>query len=129
MRFEQQECNTQPCVGDEICIAQQDLLIAVDGSGSVRENGFNILKNYALDLLTKYHSEYFGHEAMKIGLIEFGNGIIMGDGVTVSPAMNVHTLSSDLGSVKTALEGMVQKKGFTNMAQAFALAETMYTSA
>jgi len=127
-RAAEQECNTQPCVGDEICIANQDLIIAIDGSGSVREDGFNILKNYALDLLSKYHSEYYGSGAMKIGLIEFGNGIIMPDGVTVSPAMNVHTLSSDLGSVKSAVEGMVQKKGFTNMAQAFALAETMYTS-
>jgi len=128
-RAAEQECNTQPCVGDEICIANQDLLIAIDGSGSVREDGFNILKNYALDLLAKYHSEYYGAGAMKIGLIEFGNGIIMPDGVTVSPAMNLHSLSSDLGSVKSAVEGMVQKKGFTNMAQAFALAETMYTSA
>jgi len=127
-RAAEQECNTQPCVGDEICIANQDLIIAIDGSGLVREDGFNILKNYALDLLSKYHSEYYGSGAMKIGLIEFGNGIIMPDGVTVSPAMNVHTLSSDLGSVKSAVEGMVQKKGFTNMAQAFALAETMYTS-
>jgi len=127
-RAAEQECNTQPCVGDEICIANQDLIIALDGSGSVREDGFNILKNYALDLLSKYHSEYYGSGAMKIGLIEFGNGIIMPDGVTVSPAMNVHTISSDLGSVKSAVEGMVQKKGFTNMAQAFALAETMYTS-
>jgi len=128
-RSAQQECNTQPCVGDEICIAQQDLLIAIDGSGSVREDGFNILKNYALDLLSKYHSEYFGGQAMKIGVIEFGNGIIMEDGVTVSPAMNVRTLTTNLDDVKTSIEGMVQKKGFTNMAQAFALAETMYTSA
>merc|ERR1719310_934570 len=128
-RYEKQECNTQPCVGDEICIANQDLVIAIDGSGSLREDGFNSLKNYALDLLSKYHSQYFGHEAMKIGLIEFGNGIIMPDGVTVSPAMNVHTISADLNSVKPALEGTVQKKGFTNMAQAFALAETMYTAA
>jgi len=128
-RAAEQECNTQPCVGDEICIANQDLIIAVDGSGSLREDGFNSLKSYALDLLSKYHSRYFGAGAMKIGLIEFGNGIIMPDGVTVSPAMNVHTITADLGSVKTALEGMVQKKGFTNMAQAFALAETMYTAA
>jgi len=128
-RAAEQECNTQPCVGDEICIANQDLIIAIDGSGSVRDDGFNILKNYALDLLSKYHSEYYGAGAMKIGLIEFGNGIIMSDGVTVSPAMNVHALTSDLSSVKSAVEGMVQKKGFTNMAQAFALAETMYTSA
>merc|ERR1719329_1709274 len=128
-RSAQQKCNTQPCVGDEICIAQQDLIIAIDGSGSVREDGFNILKNYALDLLSKYHSEYFGGQAMKIGIIEFGNGIIMEDGVTVSPAMNVRTLTTNLDDVKTSIEGMVQKKGFTNMAQAFALAETMYTSA
>jgi len=128
-RARSQECNTQPCVGDEICIANQDLIIAVDGSGSLREDGFNSLKNYALDLLSKYHSQYFGAGAMKIGLIEFGNGIIMPDGVTVSPAMNVHTITADLGAVKGALEGMVQKKGFTNMAQAFALAETMYTAA
>jgi hypothetical protein len=128
-RFKERECNTQDCVGDEICIAKQDLVIAIDGSGSVREDGFNTLKNYALELLSKYESEYFGKSAMKVGLIEFGNGIIMEDGVTVSPAMNVHALTSTLSDVKSAIEGMVQKKGFTNMAQAFALAETMYTSA
>jgi len=128
-RFQEQQCNTQDCVGDEICVANQDLVIAIDGSGSVREGGFDILKNYALDLVSKYQSEYFGAGAMKIGLIEFGNGIIMDDGVTVSPAMNVHALTADLGAIKTSIEGMVQKKGFTNMAQAFALAETMYTSA
>jgi len=105
------------------------LLIAIDGSGSVRDSGFNIVKNFAVDLLSRYQSQYFGADAMKIGLIEFGNGIIMPDGVTVSPAMNVHTLSTDLSSVKSSLEGMVQKKGFTNMAQAFALAESMYTAA
>merc|ERR1719446_963229 len=127
-RFRERECNTQDCVGDEICIAKQDLIIAIDGSGSVREDGFNILKNYALELTSKYHSEYFGDGAMQVGVIEFGNGIIMDDGVTVSPAMNIQPLTADMGAVKTAVSGLVQKKGFTNMAQAFALAETMYTS-
>ena len=47
-RAAEQECNTQPCVGDEICIANQDLVIALDGSGSLREDGFNTLKSYAL---------------------------------------------------------------------------------
>jgi len=65
---------------------------------------------------------------MKVGIIEFGNGIIMPDGVTVSPAMNVQPLTDSMSTVKSAVEGMVQKKGFTNMAQAFALAETMYTA-
>jgi len=128
-RHADQQCNVQDCIGDELCVAKQDLIIAIDGSGSVREGGFNIIKSYALNLLTKYHSRYFDSPAMKVGLIEFGNGVIMDDGVTVSPAMNVQILTDDLTQVKTALEGMEQKKGFTNMAQAFALAETMYTSA
>lgn len=127
-RFAEQECNIQDCVGDEICVAFQDLLIAVDGSGSVNNDGFNILKSYALALVAKYESTYFGAAAMKVGVIEFGNGIIMEDGVTVSPAMNVQPLTTDLATVKSSIEGMVLKKGFTNMAQAFALAETMYTS-
>jgi hypothetical protein len=128
-RFKERECNTQDCVGDEICVAIQDLVIAIDGSGSVREDGFTTLKNYATALVERYQSDYFGKPAMKVGLIEFGNGIIMEDGVTVSPAMNVQPLTSDLGEVKTRIGAMVQKKGFTNMAQAFALAETMYTAA
>jgi len=127
-RFAEQECNQQACVGDEMCIANQDLILAIDGAGSVREAGFNLLKNFALALVEKYRTEYFGAGAMKVGVIEFGNGIIMPDGVTVSPAMNVKPLTSDLTEVKSAIEGMVQKKGFTNMAQAFALAESMYTS-
>merc|ERR1719440_320079 len=43
--------------------------------------------------------------------------------------MNLQPLNSDLEAIKTSITGMVQKKGFTNMAQAFSLAETMYTSA
>lgn len=128
-RLGEDSCNEQSCIGDEICIAEQDLVIAIDGSGSVQDSGFGVIKGFALALLERYRSEYYGKAAMKIGLVEFGNGIIMEDDVSVSPAMNLHVLSFDHASVKTALEGMVQKKGFTNMAQAFALAETMYTSA
>ena len=127
-RFRERQCNQQDCVGDEICVANQDLIIAIDGSGSVREAGFNILKSYAQALVAKYEATYFGASAMQVGVIEFGNGIIMDDGVTVSPAMNVQPLTAEISTVSTAIGGMIQKKGFTNMAQAFALAETMYTS-
>merc|ERR1719440_1463945 len=43
--------------------------------------------------------------------------------------MNLQPLNSDLSLAKAAIENSAQKKGFTNMAQAFALAETMYTAA
>ena len=32
-RFQKRKCNKQDCVGDEICIAKQDLVIALDASG------------------------------------------------------------------------------------------------
>merc|ERR1719478_1280640 len=74
-RYTERTCNNQECVGDEICIAHQDLVIAVDGSGSVID-GFTTIKNYALALVEKYRANYFGGAAMKVGVVEFGNGII-----------------------------------------------------
>jgi len=128
-RYENQQCNVHKCTGDELCVAKQDLILAIDGSGSLTENGFGVLKSFVLALLTKYNSEYFGSDAMKVGVLQFGNGIIMDDGVTVSPAINVQPLTTDLSLVKTGVENLPYKKGFTNMAQAFALAEVMYTGA
>lgn len=116
------------CTGDETCVAFQDLLIAIDGSGSLTEPGFGHLRNYAQNLVAKYHTEYFGSPAMKVGVILFGNGVIMEDGA-VSPAINVQPLTEHMDLVKDAIEFLPYKKGFTNMAQAFALAETMYTQA
>jgi uncharacterized protein YegL len=126
-RYAKQECNAHQCVGDEICIAHQDLILAIDGSGSLTEDGFGKLKNFATAIIDKYQGEYYGKGAMQVGVIEFGNGVIMPDD-TVSAAINVQALTSDMAAVKTALEGMPYKKGFTNMAQAFALAEKMYTT-
>jgi len=117
------------CVGDELCIAKQDLILAIDGSGSLTEDGFGILRNFATALIGKYQTEYYGASAMQVGILQFGNGVILADGITVSPAINVQPLTADMTLVKTALENLPYKKGFTNMAQAFALAEVMYTGA
>merc|ERR1719359_203207 len=107
MRYERRQCNEQKCVGDEICIANQDLIVAIDGSGSVSEAGFGYLKDYVTTLLSRYQSMYFGAEAMKIGVVLFGNGVIMTDakGKTfVSPARNMHALSKDLDAVLTTVD-------------------------
>lgn len=128
-RYEKQECNVHQCTGDEQCIAKQDLILALDGSGSLTEDGFGILRNFAVTLIAKYQTEYFGAAAMKVGVLQFGNGVVLEDGRTVSPAINVQPLTDDMALVKTGLENLPYKKGFTNMAQAFALAEVMYTAA
>jgi len=125
-RLRNQQCNQQDCNGDEICIAKQDLVIAIDGSGSVREQGFKVLTSYVGTLLARYQTEYYGDAAVKIGIVLFGNGVIMPDGKTVSPAISAHALSFDMAAVTATVEGLPFKKGFTNMAQAFAMAESMF---
>jgi hypothetical protein len=126
-RYQKGQCNTQACKGDEICVANQDLVIAVDGSGSIRDSGFKILKSFVTKLLSRYETEYWGNDAVKLSIVLFGNGIIMPDGKSVSPAIIRQPLTFDMAAVKTAVDELPFKKGFTNMAQAFAAAETAFT--
>jgi hypothetical protein len=51
-----------------------------------------------------------------------GNGKLMPD-KTVSPAKVIQELSFDMDKVAGAMEGLTWQKGFTNMAQAFSMAE------
>jgi len=130
-RLKRRQCNTHNCNGDEICIANQDLVIAVDGSGSVRENGFNILKRYTKTLIGRYKTRYFGEDAMRIGIVLFGNGVLMpnpmgGSKEIVSPAILAQKITNDKAKILKAVDGLPFKKGFTNMAQAFSLAEDMF---
>jgi len=117
-------CNTHECTGDEICIAKQDLILSIDASGSLRAEGFKIIKDFAKVLVGKYKGVYFGFEDMRIGLVQFGNGEILADG-TIQNAVMVKELTSDMEEVTTAIEGLTYLKGFTNMAQAFGVAERL----
>lgn len=126
-RYTKAPCNEQDCNGDEICIAKQDLIIAIDGSGSVEENGFKTLIDWVGVLLNRYMTEYSGQQAVKVGIVLFGNGVIMPGGQTVSPAINAQKLTFDMKKVKGVVADLPWKKGFTNMAQAFSMAEDMFT--
>jgi uncharacterized protein YegL len=92
----------------------------------LQAKGFETLKKYVKTLLNRYQTQYYGEKTVKIGIVLFGNGVIMPDGKTVSPAISAQPLSSDLNEVITAVEGLPFKKGFTNMAQAFSMAEDMF---
>lgn len=133
-RFEERECNQFCCpsVGPDpgqgfICIAQQDLIIAIDSSGSLKQFGFNVIKGFVAKLIEQYKSMYYGEAAMQIGVIEFGNGQVGKDG-TISSANEIMKLTNDTAAVKTAVEGMKWQGGFTNMAQALVLADDMLKS-
>jgi hypothetical protein len=126
LRYQKSQCNEQQCRGDEICMAKQDLVVAIDGSGSVKSGGFEIMKKFVKKLLSRYQTEYWGNEAVKLGIVLFGNGVIMPDGKTVSPAILAKPLTFAMADVQAAVEGLPFKKGFTNMAQAFSAAETAF---
>merc|ERR1719152_1023389 len=65
---------------------------------------------------------------MKVGIVQFGNGEIDEDGI-IAAAVKRSALTGDMESLEGIVAGMPFLKGFTNMAQAFAMAETMYTEA
>merc|ERR1719410_2765542 len=125
-RFEMEKCNNQPCIGDEICIAKQDLVIALDASGSLKETGYDIVRGFAANLTKRYKSKYFGEAAIKMGVSLFGNGhlIDMADGgTTIAPAINLQGLTFDLEVVRSKIAETKWQRGFTNMAQAFSTAD------
>jgi len=115
-------------MGDEVCIAKQDLIIAIDASGSLRQKGFEAVRAFAANITAKLQSNYFGTEAVKVGVILFGNGRLQKSG-TVAPAKSVLTSmwSTDMAVVKGAIMSLKWQKGFTNLAQVFVLARKMFS--
>jgi len=129
-RFQNKKCNNQMCVGDEICIAKQDLVLAIDASGSLREKGYEAVRGFAVNLTKRYKAKYFGAPAIKMGVALFGNGRLIelndgSGGTTIQPAINLQSLTFDLKAVGTKIAETTWQRGFTNMAQAFATADTI----
>ncbi|CAK0883070.1 unnamed protein product, partial [Prorocentrum cordatum] len=124
-RLEEQPCNAHECIGDEVCIAKQDLVIAIDGSGSMREGGFETLRDFAANVSQRYKPMYYGAEAMRVGVILFGQGSVEDDG-TVTPAEMVQELTNDTAAVKEQIESLAWQRGTTNLAQALSLADRMF---
>jgi uncharacterized protein YegL len=126
-RLEERECNQFPCVEPVVCISEQDLIIAIDSSGSMEALGFKTIKDFVHSLIGRYKAKYYGEVAMQIGVVEFGNGQVAGDG-TIASALEVIKLTNDLTKVQEKIEGMKWQGGFTNMAQALVLADSMLQS-
>jgi len=118
------ECNTQKCVGDEVCVSKQDIVLVLDGSGSVTYRGFDVLKEYAVRIVDRLRSDSYGHEAMKVAVVQFGNGKLDGNHA-VSDAIFVQGLKSDLAGTKRKIVALQWQRGFTNLAQALMKASTI----
>jgi hypothetical protein len=124
VRYEEQDCNAADCANDEICVAVQDLVIAVDGSMAVNPDDFENVRTFIGQLLDRYETSHNNEAAMQIGVIVFGSGAIKDDG-GIADAVTVSELSDDISALKTAVEDTTDMKvqgGFTNLAQGYALA-------
>jgi len=130
------KCNKFACRGDEICIAKQDTVIALDGSGSVRKKGFEVLKRFASTLVRQFKGRVKRkvkgkgkgkkkRTASRVGIVQFGNGELNDKG-EVSSATIVSKLSRKIKQVSKKVEGLKWPKGFTNMAQAFSASNTVF---
>lgn len=120
-------CNTQPCVGDEVCIAKMDVVLAIDSSGSVTQEGFKVLKDFASRLVGRFRKESYGHEAMRVSIVQFGNGRLNDDNV-VNDVILASPLTSDLQQIHTTIDGLQWSKGFTNVAQAMIKAKDVLST-
>jgi len=144
MRYQKRRCNQHACRGDEECVAKQDLIIAIDGSGSVREKGFEVLRNFTAEIAHHYRPEVMEYAqnwdgywemqtnpAAKVGVIQFGNGALEdgpeeGGDPIVSKALLQQPLENDPEGAATVIDGLTWQRGFTNMAQVFTLAKNTF---
>jgi len=126
-RFVEQSCNNQACIGDEVCIAKIDLVIAIDASGSITSTGFEVLQEFAAKFLERLQPTAYGTDAVRVGVVLFGNGHL-GDDDVVSDAHLVQPLDYDMEKARTAILGMKWQRGFTNFAQAVMRAKGMLSS-
>jgi len=103
-------------------------VIALDASGSLKVDGYDIVRSFAANLTKRYRSKYFGNPAIKMGVALFGNGHLVplpGGGTSITSAINLQPLTFDLKTVREKIKATTWQRGFTNMAQAFSTADTM----
>merc|ERR1719324_1464883 len=115
-RMQAAYCNTMECPQDLVCEAQIDMLLLLDGSGSVNwyGPGFENERQFALDM---FNLMGFGDEGAKAGVILFS-----------WEAELVHPMSTDQQSLIDAVEGMSWPHWNTDTAAALTMAKTELTN-
>jgi uncharacterized protein YegL len=107
---ELEACNTQACIGDEVCTTKMDLVIVVDASGSLTEKGFDVLKEFTAKIVKRMKDN------THVSVVQFGNGALDKSRI-VSDAKIISPLGNNTAKLVGDINKMVWQKGFTNMAQ------------
>jgi len=108
-------CNDMACkTAEPTCASKVDLVLVLDGSGSVKSEGWTKISEFAKLLTGKIK---FGEEHAKVGLVQFS-----------TEAKLFQSLTATSSEVDTQLAGMAWLKGSTNTAEAFVLARETFLS-
>jgi len=92
-------------------VAKQDVVLAVDVSGSLKQTGFETMMTFVKDLASLYT---LGVNETQMGVLEYSK-----EGKIVAPLQNSH---EDLGPM---LDSITFQRGVTDMAQGLSLAKTI----
>ena len=115
-RMQEAYCNDFPCPADLVCTAQLDMLVLLDGSGSVNwyGPGFEQERSFTKKL---FELMSFGAEGAKAGVILFS-----WEAELVSP------MTTDQAALIDAVDGMVWPHWNTDTAAALVMAKTELTN-
>merc|ERR1719375_2665339 len=115
-RMQEAYCNTMDCPQDLVCTAQLDMLVLIDGSGSVNwyGPGFEQERSFTKKL---FELMSFGAEGAKAGVILFS-----WEAELVSP------MTTDQAALIDAVDGMVWPHWNTDTAAALVMAKTELTN-
>merc|ERR1719359_181092 len=115
-RMQEAYCNTMDCPQDLVCTAQLDMLVLIDGSGSVNSYGpgFEQERSFTKKL---FELMSFGAEGAKAGVILFS-----WEAELVSP------MTTNQAALLDAVEGMVWPHWNTDTAAALVMAKTELTN-
>lgn len=112
-RRELAPCNAKECKpATPTCASKVDLVLVLDGSGSVTTEGWTKQAAFAKLLVGKLK---FGEEHAKVGLVQFSTNAKM-----------FQTLTATSGDVETQIGGMGWLKGSTNTAEALVVAREVF---
>merc|ERR1719440_919268 len=115
-RMQEAYCNDFPCPADLVCTAQLDMLVLIDGSGSVNwyGPGFEQERSFTKKL---FELMSFGAEGAKAGVILFS-----------WEAELISSMTTDQQALLDAVEGMVWPHWSTDTAAALTMAKTELTN-
>jgi len=113
-RFERKECNMHQCPDNVMCESMVDVLVVVDGSGSLRASGFAKEREWVTALVDRLS---LGDTTGKIGVVQFAD-----EAHVVSP------MSFDATEVKEKVAAMQWGGAATNLAAGLSTALNVLTA-